>query len=243
MVWFIHDQQGALVQSVNMWILQHPGSKQEDLFTGSSGTHSSDDDGRHVEGLHGGDHRHGRDGRQQEQQQAEVNQQEHDTCRAARHQVRGEAPFYFRVWRNHLPDPVLPPYFWMRKPMVTVCNMRKRASPQELRPHSGLPTEQLSHRHHHLTESVCYNLKGNLLAMLYAMVPVMASSSSSTDLKLSPSALFAAISLRIWGSFTVKETDVRGEHGNPPQRHSKVWEGRSTRLLRKWFQSKTFTRV
>lgn len=46
------------------------------------------------------------------------------------------------------------------------------------------------------------NLKGNLLAMLYAMVPEMASSSSNTALKLSPSALLAPINFKIWGSFT-----------------------------------------
>lgn len=54
---------------------------------------------------------------------------------------------------------------------------------------------------HHSYCSVT-DLKGNLLAMLYAMVPEMASSSSNTALKLSPSALLAPIIFKIWGSFT-----------------------------------------
>lgn len=49
------------------------------------------------------------------------------------------------------------------------------------------------------------NLKGNLLTMLYAVVPEMASSSSSTALKLRPSALLAPTIFRIWGSFTSKK--------------------------------------
>lgn len=35
----------------------------------------------------------------------------------------------------------------------------------------------------------------------------MASNSSNTDLKLSPSALFAPISFKIWGSFTINKKE------------------------------------
>lgn len=51
-----------------------------------------------------------------------------------------------------LPEPLLPPYFWMRKPMVTVCSMRKRASPQELRRHSASVTDHHTNASSH---SVC----------------------------------------------------------------------------------------